>query len=126
MLFYLEKKNGDAEKKRGLGGGGGAVQRPGGKKREVMLQLERTRGWKGNKKGQHQLTDVIRNDGNMARTASLSLSLPLSSPSHTNTESHWKLTYNFLLHTNTHFPSSCGSVHWGISTGSASPGCRLK
>ena len=64
------------QRRREVFGGGGvrAVQRPGGKKREVMLQLERTRGWKGNKKGQHQLTDVIRNDGNMARTASLSLS----------------------------------------------------
>lgn len=85
------------------------------KKREVLLQsqLKRQRGDGQTTKVQHLFTNVLQNNGNMADTTSF-----CPSPIITN-ELH-------IAAPSAHFPSSCASVHWGISTSPTSPGCRLE
>lgn len=73
MHCFTTKNNLYAAKGRG---GVYSKRRPVGKKREMVLQQqpEREREAERQRKGQYQLTDVIRNEGNMANTTSLSLS----------------------------------------------------
>ena len=102
MLFYY-RNNLDVETGRG---GAHRAETSREEKRSGATKTTRETDSKGQegKKGQHQLTDVIRNEGNMAHTTSLFPPLFLS---HTNTRVTLKVTHIAPSSTRT-FPPPVG------------------